>query len=713
MNEPQFQFALDIGTRSVVGIISKSGLEKTEILEIFPIEHEDRAMLDGQIHDVTAVANVIKNVKSKLEQKYGELSKVSVAAAGRALRTIRGKSMIELSPNKNITDEDIYHLELSAVQDAQNTLARKFNDEQTRYYYCVGYSVVHCYLNDEIIGNLNGHKGESASVEVIATFLPNIVVESLMSALERSDLVMDALTLEPIAAINVLIPPTMRRLNVALVDIGAGTSDIAITNEGTITGYGMVPIAGDEITEALCDEFLLDFPIAEKIKRLLSTSESVTINDILGFEQLFPTEEVINKIEYSINRLAKAISEEILKLNQKAPMAVMLIGGGSLTPLLCKKISQNLEIPENRVAVRGIDAIQNIHIKCDFTVGPEFVTPIGIALTAKINPIQYVSVNVNGDNVRLFDAKSLTVGDALLTAGTKIKNIYGKPGIAKIITINGQTITIPGTHGQAPEIKVNGERATLSTVVQNGDKIIINKGTDGVQVDVSVGELLDAMHSKTITLNGKSQIVGTKIFINNVEVSPDTIVKDHDVIVTTEINTINDLIKDLGSILLTNITVKIDDKAHSFPVSNMNITKNGVKVSPSERFYENDDISFAKSNFTLSNLCEAASWILNNKIKVKFNGNDLILVNEKLTFERNGTILKENDVIYNNDILKLLKKDSADFIFQDVFRYVDIEPPKQLHKTKFITKINGSPAGFHDIIKDGDVLEMNWEKENY
>ncbi len=80
------------------------------------------------------------------------------------------------------------------------------------------------------------------------------------------------MTLEPIAAINVLIPSSMRRLNVALVDIGAGTSDIAITDENTVTAYGMVPIAGDEVTEAISDHFLLDFPDAERVKKELSYS---------------------------------------------------------------------------------------------------------------------------------------------------------------------------------------------------------------------------------------------------------------------------------------------------------------------------------------------------------------------------------------------------------------------------------------------------------
>src|SRR5690625_5853026 len=111
-----------------------------------------------------------------------------------------------------------------------------------------------------------------------------MVIESLLAAIVRGDLEMDALTLEPIAAIDVLIPESMRRLNIALVDIGAGTSDIALTRDGTVTAYGMVPVAGDEITEALSDAYLLDYREAEQMKRAIHPETATTITDILGFE---------------------------------------------------------------------------------------------------------------------------------------------------------------------------------------------------------------------------------------------------------------------------------------------------------------------------------------------------------------------------------------------------------------------------------------------
>ena len=121
---------------------------------------------------------------------------------------------------------------MQAVQKAQQELLKNELDQaKSPYYYCVGYSVLYYRLDGEEIGSLIDQTGNSAAVEVIATFLPRVVVESLLSALKRSDLEMEALTLEPIAAINVLIPPSMSRLNIALVDIGAGTSDIAITTK--------------------------------------------------------------------------------------------------------------------------------------------------------------------------------------------------------------------------------------------------------------------------------------------------------------------------------------------------------------------------------------------------------------------------------------------------------------------------------------------------
>ena len=99
------------------------------------------------------------------------------------------------------------------------------------------------------MGNLEGHKARTIGEDLIATFLPEDVVDGLYKAVELAGLSVANMTLEPIAAIQVAIPERFRMLNIALIDVGAGTSDSSITNDGCIIAYGMIPVAGDALTE--------------------------------------------------------------------------------------------------------------------------------------------------------------------------------------------------------------------------------------------------------------------------------------------------------------------------------------------------------------------------------------------------------------------------------------------------------------------------------
>ena len=97
MEERKKLFALDIGTHSVVGIIlEETSDESYYVSDVLTKEHSERAMLDGQIHDVLAVSKIISEIKVELEKKHGPLKKVNVAAAGRALKTERAKITVDI-----------------------------------------------------------------------------------------------------------------------------------------------------------------------------------------------------------------------------------------------------------------------------------------------------------------------------------------------------------------------------------------------------------------------------------------------------------------------------------------------------------------------------------------------------------------------------------------------------------------------------------------
>ncbi|MFQ7855599.1 MAG: cell division FtsA domain-containing protein [Flavonifractor plautii] len=150
--------------------------------------------------------------------------------------------------------------------------------------------------------------------------------------MQKAGLEVASMTLEPIAALNAAIPADLRLLNLALVDIGAGTSDIAVCRDGSVVGYTMATVAGDEITEALMRACLVDFPTAEAMKLELGRSKSVSFTDILGLEQTLPAEELFSLLDGPIQALADEIAQRICQVNGGPPSAVFLAGGGSKLP---------------------------------------------------------------------------------------------------------------------------------------------------------------------------------------------------------------------------------------------------------------------------------------------------------------------------------------------------------------------------------------------
>src|SRR5699024_10696491 len=107
-----------------------------------------------------------------------------IAAAGRALKTHKIIMEYSINNNREITRTDIETLEINAVQKAQEEINNIITNKDFKYY-SIGYTVVEYYLDEDRIENLEGHKGERIGVELIATFLPQIVVEGLYSVISK------------------------------------------------------------------------------------------------------------------------------------------------------------------------------------------------------------------------------------------------------------------------------------------------------------------------------------------------------------------------------------------------------------------------------------------------------------------------------------------------------------------------------------------------
>lgn len=491
VQEKDLIFALDIGTRSVVGVVGRSAGDRLKVLDVELAEHGKRAMMDGQIDDIKQVGALARSVTQRLESRLGvRLERVCVAAAGRALRTQKGSFALELPEEQSIEAEQISALEAGAVSAAEEAL--QADGDARRQMFLVGYTVAQYRLDNYPMNNLQFHTGRKLEADVVATFLPGEVVESLYAAMREAGLQVASMTLEPIAAMNAAIPAELRLLNLAMVDIGAGTTDIALCRDGSVVGYTMATVAGDEVTEAIMRSFLVDFKTAEQVKRNIGSSDDlIRCRNILGQEERIAVPEVVQAIQSPMDRLADAIAKQILEVNGSIPSAVFLAGGGSKLVGLREKVADKLEMDERRVAIAGNNFALSVFSENLELEKPEYATPLGIAISAGLGLLNdsYV-VTLNGQSAKLFRNGVLTLRDILLMNGYSYGDMVGKTGRSLTVTVDGKRMVFRGEPAVPAVLQVNDEEASLSAVVHAGDHIRFVPARHGQAASRTLAELL-------------------------------------------------------------------------------------------------------------------------------------------------------------------------------------------------------------------------------
>lgn len=512
-----YVFGLDIGTRSIVGTVGyRTGTDRFVVVAQKSLEHTTRAVIDGQIHDIATVADEIASVKKRLEEEIGQkLTNVSIAAAGRVLKTETVYVEHEMQSETRVTKEHIHSLDSIAVEKAYDRIRRQ-NDHKDKHFYCVGYSPVKYYLNGYPMEMIEKHMALSIGVEMIATFLPDEVVDGLYQAVEDAGLHVASLTLEPIAAINVAIPERFRLLNIALVDVGAGTSDISVVKEGSIIAFGMMPLAGDEITEAIAKRYLTDFETAEKAKKAADRKKMVTFKDIMGETVKVSQEEIHEVAAQAIDSIVSNVAQKIIELNGNSPVsAVFVVGGGGKMPGFTEKLAAKLNLPENRVAIRGAEVLQQIdfsatNVKKDSTL----VTPIGICLEYYEQKSSFIYVKVNEERVKIYDNGKATVLDACIHAGFAQDSLFPSRGDSVHYKLNGEEREAKGYLGEAAEVAVNGKETNLNQLLKEEDQVRIKPATKGERAHLTLGRIKECQKKISVLFFGEKLEYPVKVYVN-------------------------------------------------------------------------------------------------------------------------------------------------------------------------------------------------------
>ena len=728
-------FGLDIGTRSIVGTVGYKADDGFHVLAQEIKEHESRAMLDGQIHDIGKVGNTILEVKKNLESRLGkQLVEVCIAAAGRVLRTVTVNVSQEFESEKEITDEDIYNLSMSGIEQAYTEFQSQ-NDTDMKFY-CVGYTPVRYYLNGYQIGNLEGHKAKKISADLIGTFLPDDVVDGLYKAVEHAGLHVANLTLEPIAAIQVAIPDKFRLLNLALVDVGAGTSDISITKDGSIIAYGMIPVAGDSLTDVIVQKCLVDFDMAEHIKRSLRTGEpEIEFTDIMGLPQKVKAAEISEALAPYINDMTAKVSDEIKRLNGDKPVsAVFVVGGGGMVPGYTEKLSESLGILKERVAIRGEDVMKDIIFEDkDAHKDSLMVTPIGICLSFYAQSNNFIFVTFNGERLKLYDNGHLSVSDAALQVAFPNEDLFPKRGKAITFTIGGKSRIVRGTEGESSQILINDEPADLYSQIHSGDIIEVKASTPGSDAAFKLGELAELKNPIKISVNGKIFEFPKKAIVNGQLQESFYEIKDGDEIKVNNYYTVEQITEFLdtpaaGDIKVNQTPAVLKTKVYEDFTLDYTIGSHDHKTSKAEKASEKaeavseasedakadaspsqeSEASLSSGGISFADLPDDDGTAAEMKEKMaEMSGSE---EEDKSEEEKPASpdLTTLVSVNANGRMITLTGKEN--YVYVDVFDKLNFDL-KAGNGRKIITRLNGKNAQYLEPIKDGDVIEVRWEEK--
>ncbi|MEG1992301.1 MAG: cell division FtsA domain-containing protein, partial [Acetivibrio sp.] len=652
-------------------------------------EHETRAMMDGQIHDISKVSETISMVKHELEAVIGtRLTDVCIAAAGRVLKTIVARAEFTFPEETKITEEHIYSLDSLGVEKAYDVIREETKQEEVSFY-CVGYSVIKYYLNDYPISNLEGHKGNTIATELIATFLPEEVIDGLYQSVERAGLYVANLTLEPIAAINVAIPERFRLLNIALVDVGAGTSDICITKDGSIVAYGMIPYAGDELTERIAKQYLTDFKMAEKIKISTGNKKTVTYKDIMGISHKEDAKKIIADLDENIQLITKSIAEKIIELNgNKSVSAVFIVGGGGKIPTFTTKLAKYLNIAAERVALRGLEVLNDIEfIQKGIKKDSLLVTPIGICLNYYEQKNNFIFVTVNGERVKLYDNDKLTIVDAALQIGIQNEMLFPRRGKTLEFMVDGKKRMVRGELGEAAVVTMNGKQVGINHPLSSNDKIEIAYSTVGKDAEYEVQQLPEYQNTICFKFNDKQVICPKFVMANKELVSGFHSIHENDKISIVNYYTLKQVLEfmDLpykGIFYVNHVIANMDEKIYeNFTISS---EVAGTEVDAEKTFemgtetYINAEQEWTREGKKNKNIEIKKQEQPSIKIEVQVNGRFITL------------------------------QDKPRYIFVDILDVYPFDIQEGAGRN-LVQMVNNEKADFTTRIHTGDNIQIYWE----
>jgi cell division protein FtsA len=379
MNDKNLFVALDIGTTKVCTIIGEQTSDGLEIIGVG--SHPSYGLKKG------SVVNIDKTVKSircsieeaKLMAGVSHLGAATIGIAGNHIYSFNSSGVVAIK-NKEINQEDV-----NRVIEAAKAVVIPSDRE-----------VLHVIPQEFRIDNTSGIKDPigmcgvrlEAHVHVVTGITP--LIHNLIKCVQMSDVTPESVVLQPIASSKSILSDEEKELGVVLLDIGGGTTDIAVWKDGCLIHSQIIPVGGNHFTNDLAVALRIPHKEAERIKtnhgcvlaERINQSSNVTVQGLAGMKprevQLSTVAKVLGlRAEELFDTVGNIIRER--ELDNDITGGYVITGGGALIESLAELAEYKLEKPTKIGLPTPFGGMTNI------MQNPKFATVLGLLLESYEN----------------------------------------------------------------------------------------------------------------------------------------------------------------------------------------------------------------------------------------------------------------------------------------------------------------------------------------
>ncbi|HEY0965592.1 MAG TPA: cell division FtsA domain-containing protein [Candidatus Saccharimonadales bacterium] len=338
-DDSQHIVALDIGTEFVKALIAKLDGDQMKIVGVGRVRQQVSDMHSGAIADISGVVQNCEDALAEAEQQAGlQAKRVIIGIAGELVKGVTNTIRYRRPQPDRPLDESEMEFIIEKVQEraqvkAQKQIALETGNEEVEVKL-VNSALVSIHIDGYKVSNPIGFQGKDVAVQIYTAFAPMVHIGALERVADELALELIAVAAEPFAVSrSVLGNDASSTFTAILADVGGGTTDIAVVNDGGVEGTKMFGIGGRSFTRTIASEMDLSYDAAEKLKVNL---EHEKIRPAVKKE----AETAVDKtLEVWLAGVELALSE--FESVDHLPNRVLLCGGGA-------SLSQLVEALETR-----------------------------------------------------------------------------------------------------------------------------------------------------------------------------------------------------------------------------------------------------------------------------------------------------------------------------------------------------------------------------